>query len=117
MLEQEKPYGEIYRVVQEMLRLPENYLEEQYSTKLARHFYTKENANNGNQGCGQCLVFKGPVHERIGAWRGSGERSDDIEEMRLEPLTREQLLVALARGEFTVASHVAAVGLGLLLTG
>jgi hypothetical protein len=34
--------------------------------------------------------------------------------MRLELLTREQLLAALVAGEFTVASHVAAVGLGLL---
>jgi ADP-ribose pyrophosphatase len=69
-------------------------------------------AINGNQGCGQCLVFKA-----TGCTKVSEPARDDIEEMRLEPLTREQLLVALARGEFTVASHVAAVGLGLLLTG
>jgi ADP-ribose pyrophosphatase len=66
-------------------------------------------AVNGNQGCGECFVFRATVCTKV-----SEPAPDDIEEMRLEPLTREQLLVALAAGEFTVASHVAAVGLGLL---
>ena len=68
-------------------------------------------AINGNQGRGQCIVFKA-----TGCTKVSEPAPDDIEEMRLEPLTREQLLAALATGEFTVASHVAAVGLRNLST-
>ncbi len=66
-------------------------------------------AINGNQGCGECVVFRA-----TGCTKVSEPAPDDIEEMRLEHLTREQLLVALVAGEFTVASHVAALGLGLL---
>jgi ADP-ribose pyrophosphatase len=64
---------------------------------------------SGNQGCGECIVFRATGCNKV-----SEPVPDDIEEMRLEPLTREQLLAALVAGEFAVASHVAAVGLGLL---
>jgi ADP-ribose pyrophosphatase len=66
-------------------------------------------AVNGNQGCGTAHVVLAQRCRQVGR-----AASGDLEEATLELLGRDALLAALLTGEVALASHAAAIGIGLL---
>ncbi len=65
-------------------------------------------SNAGNQGCGLCHVFAA-----YGARPVQPAQPGDLEEMRLELLSRRALRAALAAGDIAIIGSAVAASLGL----
>ena len=69
-------------------------------------------AVSGNQGCGTGQVALAKKCRQVAV-----PMPDDLEQMKMEFLSREQLREALLGGQVAIVSHAAAIGIGLLVAG